>query len=220
MARMRFNGQVPDTVYQKSLDTFAKRHHIRLWQQNGSDAWIGATTQDVSYTVRRMRLTHASDEEIDNERAKVVNDLWLTGCVSSASVMRRELLRQYESSGFPISTDGGVAVLRLNDCGKALPTWMTETRPPTFIRPGFRQAFVAIGNDLVHSNPATLAYTLTKSILAGPIFEGSSGFRTDSAHSGSRTKSAESGARLHWKRPSVTGPELVMPTTLTAELPR
>ncbi|MCU1293514.1 MAG: hypothetical protein JWP08_2364 [Bryobacterales bacterium] len=221
MTRMRFNGQMPDTVYQKSLDTFAKRHHIRLWQQNGSDAWIGATTQDVSYTVRRMRLTHASDEAIDNERAKVVNDLWLTGCVSTASLMRRELLGRYESSGFPISTDGGVAVLRLKDCGEAVPTWRTEAPPPTFIRPGFRQAFVAVGNDLVHSNPATLAYTLTKSILAGAMFEGGSGFRSVSAGSGARTRSGESGARFRWKRPSVTGPELAVPSsTLTAEVLR
>ncbi len=30
ISRLRLNGQLPDSVYQKSLDTFAKRHHIRL----------------------------------------------------------------------------------------------------------------------------------------------------------------------------------------------
>jgi LssY C-terminus len=220
MARLRFNGQVPDTVYQKSLDTFSKRHHIRLWQQDGSDAWVGATTQDVAYTFRRMHLTHASDDAIDNERTKVVNDLWMTGCVSRASVMRRELSRQYESSGFPISTDGGVAILRLNNCPEELPGGMMATQAPTYIRPGFRQAFVAIGNDLIHSNPATLAYTIAKSIVASPL-QGGYSFRTASPRAGhSKSGFGETGARLRWRRPSVTGPELAAPPALTAEILR
>lgn len=27
-----FNGRLPDLVFQQSLDTFAKRHHIRVWK--------------------------------------------------------------------------------------------------------------------------------------------------------------------------------------------
>lgn len=217
MARLRLNGQKPDALYQKSLDTFAKRHHIRLWQQGQSDAWIGATTQDISYAFRGMHMTHAIDEDIDNERAKVVNDLWLTGCVSAASVVPRTGGMQYESVGYPISTDGGVAVLRLNDCDTPLATWMTPIRSQSFRQFTLRRMLVAIGNDLSHSNPVTVAYTLAKNILSGSTLQAANGF-----HGGAgrgvrrRTSLGESASSHRWKRPSVTDPAMSASPLLTA----
>lgn len=217
MTRLRLEGRYPDAVYQKSLDTFSKRHHIRLWQHDGSDAWIGATTQDISYTFRRMHMTHASDGEIDNERAKVVNDLWLTGCVSEASLLRRDQLRFQQPARFPISTDGDVAVLRLNDCQTPSSTWMAGNNPPRVRNYPLSHIFVAVGADLAHSNPLTLGYTLTRAILSGGTVEGTNGFRSTSPLSAhARAHLGDASPRVQWKRPSITDSEMAASPTITA----
>jgi len=41
MTNLKFNGNPPDVAFQKGLDTFAKRHHIRLWRNGQSDVWLG-----------------------------------------------------------------------------------------------------------------------------------------------------------------------------------
>ncbi len=217
MTRLRLNGHIPDAVYQKSLDTFSKRHHIRLWHQPDSDAWLGATTQDISYRFRRMHVTHASDGEIDNERAKVVNDLWLTGCVSEASILHREHLKVQEPAGLPINTDGDVAVLKLNDCHTPLPSWIAGSKAPSVRSYPLSHIFVAIGNDLAHSNPATLGYMLTKATLSGASLD-ANGFRGPSTSNiRSKSRFSENAARLQWKRPSITDPEMGASPTLTAK---
>lgn len=219
MTKLRLNGQLPDSAYQKSLDTFSKRHHIRLWRQHGvSNAWVGATTEDISYTIRRMHVTHATDSDIDNERAKVVNDLWLTGCVSAASMLRRDHLRVQDRPGFPINTDGDVAVLKLNDCQASSPTWIAAGKSQAVPGYSFSRIFVAVGNDLARSNPVTLGYNLTKSILAGRSVESAAGFRSQDGRGGLRSKGGlpDSAAPLKWKRPSITDPEMASSPTLTA----
>ena len=89
MGNLRLNGAVADAEYQKSLNTFSKRHHVRLWKQSQEYVWFGAATEDTGYKLRAMHLTHTSDPLIDNERAKILNDLAYTGCVAAASLITR-----------------------------------------------------------------------------------------------------------------------------------
>ena len=172
MANLKLNGTIPEVSYQKSLDTFSKRHHIRLWEQDGGDAWLGAATEDIAYTVKRMHLTHATDPEIDNERAKVVNDLWLTGCVASASLIDRKALKVMVVNGAAIQTDGRVAALRLNDClvPAALPGINANRRKQA--RSRFIQVARAVGIDIARSNPASLSYNAIKSISNDSVPQG------------------------------------------------
>jgi hypothetical protein len=164
-----------------------------------------------------MHVTHASDGEIDNERAKVVNDLWLTGCVSAASILHRDRLQIQEPAGFPISTDGDVAVLKLNDCQTALPTWMAATKPPSIRTYPLSHIFVAMGADLAHSNPFTLGYTLTRAVLSDAPLEGVNGFRSlSTAGARPRGRVGENASRVQWKRPSITDPEMGASPILTA----
>lgn len=163
MSRLRLNGAAPEFAFQKSLDTFSKRHHIRLWNQQNSDTWLGAATEDVGYTFERMRLTHATDPGIDNERAKVVNDLWLTGCVEAASLLDRDSLKpKVEKGKLPISTDSKIAVLRLNSCTslESRPSAPNGLEPPPPSR--IRQALMAIRTDAARSNLFSLVYYATK----------------------------------------------------------
>ncbi len=189
MAKLTLNGFAADRAYQKSLNTFAKRHHIRLWNQDHSGLWLGAATEDVSYTIRRMHLTHATAPEIDNERAKIVNDLWMTGCVDAASLVERRSLKPVDEKGHALHTDDSIAVLRINDCTtpRATSTVSARNRP----RPRAIQVLAAVGNDVTRSNPVSLAYFMGKSLAGSSYFH----------HGVAQSPKFE--PQLSWRRPSV-----------------
>ncbi|MFL6450877.1 MAG: LssY C-terminal domain-containing protein [Bryobacteraceae bacterium] len=119
MNALTLNGVPSEFVYQKSLDTVQKRHHVRLWKvQYTADAWLGAAAEDTGFRFKRAHWTHSTAPKIDNERGKVVNDLAFTGCLDAAELMSRhspDLLQDPKSKQL-ISTDTDIAVVRLNVC--------------------------------------------------------------------------------------------------------
>ncbi len=161
MSSLKLGGRLQDISYQKSLDTFAKRHHIRLWQDPTSGAWLGAATEDVGYTFHQMHLSHRTDHSIDNERAKVVNDLAYTGCVAKGALVPRTL-KPAEETGTAIVTDGDIAVLRLNSC-REVSGMPSDPQKPIHVRAV--RAAVAIGEDMVRSNPVTVGVGMIKSMV-------------------------------------------------------
>lgn len=186
MSTLTLNGVAQSRVYQKSLDTLARRHHIRLWEQRNSDVWLGAASEDVRLTVRGMHITHAIDSQIDDERAKVVNDLWFTGCVGSASLLSRESLKPIGEKGFSISTDGDIAVLRMNSCRE--PRMVPKAFSASHGDSRIKQAFTAVTNDIARANPLTLA-SIT--------------FRSARASNHRKTNMAVPLQAQGWRRPSV-----------------
>jgi hypothetical protein len=162
MTNLTLNGRSSDAAFQKSLDTFAKRHHIRLWH-NDSGIWLGAATEDVSYAIRAMHLTHATERHVDNERAKVVNDLILTGCVDTGALIPRADFKPAQEDRHSILTDGDVAILKLNSCEHPTPA----ASDPQVTRPSrTRRALIAIAQDLARSNPVSVGLALTQGLLA------------------------------------------------------
>jgi hypothetical protein len=169
MSNLRLNGNVPDAAFEKSLDTFSKRHHIRLWYDENAHAWLGAATEDVSYKFARGHVTHATDGSIDNERAKVVNDLAFTGCIDRGALIPRASLKPAQTPGSSIYTDGDIAVLQLNRCDAPR---LMPTDPPKPVPVKAIQMAIAVGVDLARSNPVSVVLALTKSIVeAGKIRE-------------------------------------------------
>ncbi len=167
METLKLNGKPPDAAYEKSLDTFSKRHHLRLWkQQPGS--WLSAATEDVGYKVRRMRLTHATDLRIDNERAKVVNDLDFTGCVDAATLLKRGSPYADDAHGRWVVTDGNIAVIRLNSCRnpRTMPALEASFAPGRHRR--FIQGLLALRNDIVRSNLVFLGFNTLRIFSAKP----------------------------------------------------
>lgn len=162
MSELKLNGFRPDMSFEKSLNTFSKRHHIRLWRDAQSGAWLGAATEDVRYKFSRAHLTHASDPHIDNERAKVVNDLAFTGCIDRGALIPRASFRSGNQPGSSILTDGDIAVLQLNDCmtARLTPVDPQKPRPIRIIR-----AAIAVGVDIARSNPVSVIYAMTKSLV-------------------------------------------------------
>lgn len=115
MTPLVLNGERPAAEWQKGLNTYARRHHLRVWPAPGAlagePAWLVAATHDIGLTVEARRLTHRVDRRLDLERERVVYDLLLTGCVDSVTYVERP--RVATRSWI---TDGRVAVVRLNAC--------------------------------------------------------------------------------------------------------
>lgn len=162
MSNLKLNGSVPDAAFEKSLNTFARRHHIRLWYDPQSNAWLGAATEDVSYKMYKGHLTHATDKDIDNERAKIVNDLAFTGCVEKGALIPRASLKPAQDFGSSLLTDGDIAVLQLNNC---LAPHAMPFDPPRAVPVRAIRAAIAVGEDMARSNPISVGFALASSLL-------------------------------------------------------
>src|SRR5581483_1597149 len=81
---LMLDNRPPDLVFQKQNNTFAQRHHLRIWKRPdtfaGKPVWVCAATHDIGidFSEQNRTFIHKIDSQIDRERAKVVNDLLLT----------------------------------------------------------------------------------------------------------------------------------------------
>jgi len=113
------NGRPPDLVFQKQNDTFAARHHLRIWQAaarfNGRQVWLCAATHDtgIDFSPENRTFIHKIDSDIDRERAKVVSDLLFTGKVHALALVERDAVphEAVNGTGDRVQTDGRMAVL-------------------------------------------------------------------------------------------------------------
>jgi hypothetical protein len=119
MSILLLDGRPPDMALQKGNNTFAQRHHLRIFRRPGTFAgkpvWVCSSTHDIGidYSDRDRTFIHKIDSDIDKERAKVVNDLLYTGAIRSiALVGRPDIPRNAtNATGDPLRTDGAMAVL-------------------------------------------------------------------------------------------------------------
>jgi hypothetical protein len=115
------DGKPPDMVFEKLNNTFAQRHHLRIWRRpasfSGKPVWAVAATHDIGINFSEADRTfiHKVDSQIDNERAKVVTDLLFTGRVQGIELVDRSNVPQksQNATGDNLETDGKMAVLLL-----------------------------------------------------------------------------------------------------------
>jgi hypothetical protein len=148
----------------KTLNNYSRRHHLRVFDQpdsfNGRPVLAASSTQDIAVTwsFRNTRIIHVIDRNIDNERAKIVNDLVYTGCVDAAELVDRPWVPSETrvATGEKVFTDGAVAVLEINPCRTPLrslqPGESLRVSGGTGQRLG-RQFFLTVGNDFTFNNP-------------------------------------------------------------------
>ena len=113
------DGQKPDIVFQKSTNTFEKRHHVRVWRRPGSfsgkEIWVSSSTHDmgIEFSPQNRTFIHKIDSNIDNERTKVVNDLIFSGHIKAFGLVERTHIPKDASNatGDKLVTDGKMAVL-------------------------------------------------------------------------------------------------------------
>ena len=113
-------GHREDLAFEKVLNTFLKRHHLRLWRTTGTtpegrEIWLGAATHDTGLDVHPGVVSHAIDPDLDAERAKVGADLRVTGRVAAEQLVTRpNPLRQgLTATGGTWKTDGQLLVIDL-----------------------------------------------------------------------------------------------------------
>jgi hypothetical protein len=113
VSSLTIDGRLPDLVFQRSLDTFAKRHHVRIWKigsYRGTDVWVGAATHDISVSRSRgnTKWSHRIDPHIDRERDWVESDLLFAGtAIGYADVKRPQAPKiARNATGDQIVTDG------------------------------------------------------------------------------------------------------------------
>ncbi len=176
MSTLLLNGQAPRFTYSKTLNTFFQRHHLRIFPQSATfenqNVWTSSSTQDtgIGFATGQKSFIHIIDENIDNERAKVVNDLILTGCVDAVELMKRPWvpLDASNSTGDRLITDGEVAVVKLNGCTdpkqadqSVITSEERSTRPSAPLR-ATRNTMLTLRNDLLRGNLIYQGYAGTK----------------------------------------------------------
>ncbi|HEX4750184.1 MAG TPA: LssY C-terminal domain-containing protein [Bryobacteraceae bacterium] len=155
MDTLTLNGVPSAFEYQKSLDTVEKRHHVRLWQEpQRVNVWLGTAAEDVAFRFEVTHWTHSSDPRIDEERAKVVDDLAFTGCLDRAELLTRNLgnVLQDPKKGRPILTDGRIVVLGLNDCSSPKIMVGVDTALPSHPQGRLSRALISFRKGLLGSS--------------------------------------------------------------------
>ena len=143
MRTLLLDDREPDMYRQKTLNTFAKRHHIRFWRQpeqlNGAAVWASTATWDIATTFSfRYGFTHQVQNHIDLERDKVVRDLAFTGCVDEVAYVTPPdaAINSDSERQRGMWSDGRVAVLLLNSCNAParVPESIEYRQPPLSVR--------------------------------------------------------------------------------------
>jgi hypothetical protein len=121
MSRLLLESKRSDFDFQKQNNTFAKRHHLRIWRRpvpfEGKPVWVCSATHDIgiAFSEENRTFIHLIDSEIDRERAKVVSDLLFTSRVKALALVDRPAVprKTKNATGDEVVTDGRMAVLVL-----------------------------------------------------------------------------------------------------------
>lgn len=121
MSILLLDGQKPDLVFQKQYNTFAKRHHLRIFHRparfQDHDVWVCSATHDtgIDFFAPNRTFIHKINSKVDDERRKVLNDLLFTGLVKGQALVARPHVptNGENATGDKLVTDGKMAVLLL-----------------------------------------------------------------------------------------------------------
>lgn len=164
---LTLNGALPTLVYQKSLDTVEKRHHVRLWAHpEFPNLWLAAASEDVGFQFRSAHWTHLTSPIIDAERAKVVNDLAFTGCVETVGLLPRT--SSVERAGFGehlmTETDERIAAVQLTPCIRPHVMPGVQSSSSGIHHRRIYQIFGSVKGDLLRSNIFFMVYNTARAL--------------------------------------------------------
>jgi hypothetical protein len=169
------DGKVPDMNWQKSLDTYSQRDHMRIWQWTGSTGdhpvWLGTASHDRSggFCFKRHQFVHRIDPAIDDERSKIIRDLRAAGCVKSVYLAPRSGAASVteNATGDLLHTDGSIAVVQLRDCHAPVPELASDDEAAPY-KPGnpvfryFRREVMTVRSDLWRANIIYASYDVLR----------------------------------------------------------
>ena len=119
MSVLTLDGRPPDMTFEKQNDTFASRHHIRVWQVQptfqGQPVFVAAATHDIKiyFSKTSRSITHGIDPDIDHERTKVTDDLLFTRQIQAVSLVPRTNIPKdiSNATGDHLQTDSKISAL-------------------------------------------------------------------------------------------------------------
>jgi len=174
ISKQLLNGRAADSTWEKGLDSLAKRHHLRIWSTDdrvqGQPVWLSAAIRETgaSLSLQKMQFIHHVDSDIDNERAMVVRDLTLAGCVDTVHLARRPGMPHSveNATGDELRTDAAIAVVQLKDCENPIfenNSQVAElaSRPPTKLARYLRTEVLS-ARDLWRENVVYGAYDASR----------------------------------------------------------
>jgi hypothetical protein len=178
ISKQLMDGAEAAATWQKGLDSYQKREHLRLWARSdiieGQVVWLGAMTRETGagLSVRQHKFIHHIDKDLDEGREIVARDLSLAGCVEAVYYVRRPEAEHVamNATGDPMRTDGSLQVLQLKDCENPL-FFRTADEPHIAIRPSSwlaRYARMLVMNfktDMVRGNVLYGTFDLTRMMV-------------------------------------------------------
>jgi hypothetical protein len=178
MSRQLVDGQRASATWEKGLDSYAKREHLRLWEREdvveGQTVWLGAMTRETGATLslRQHKFIHHIDADLDQGRGVVVRDLSLAGCVAAVYYLQRPEAAHaaMNATGDPMRTDGSLAVVQLKDCENAVFAQsaggtIMATRPRSKLARYLRMQVLSFKSDLIRGNAVYGAFDLTRMMV-------------------------------------------------------
>jgi hypothetical protein len=181
MRTFLLDGKPEDMNWQKSLNSYGRRDHLRIWQWKADEAarsvndsapnpaqnsiqnqvWLSSSTHDTGavLAIKYKGFVHHIASDIDDERSTVIRELTFAGCVRSVGYVSRPEVpaATYNATGDIMHTDGSVAVIALQDCHPIDPQLGSDPQPDTF-RPGnhafryIRRQILTFKNDVWRAN--------------------------------------------------------------------
>ena len=175
MKTFLMDGKSEDMNWQKGLNSYGRRDHLRIWKwtPEGASApvWVSSSTHDTGaiLSVRYKSFVHHIAPDIDDERAKVVRDLNFAGCVQWVSYVARPAMATItqNATGDLIRTDGSIAVVQLQDCHPVV-TGLSASPSTAGYRPGnhvfryIRREILTFRNDIWRANIIYGAFDLVR----------------------------------------------------------
>ena len=140
MKTLLLDGKPPDMNWQKSLNSYNRRDHLRIWQwsetADSESVWLSSSTHDTRATlsIKHHEFVHHIAPDIDDERSTVIRDLELAGCVRSVHLAARPGMSNLtqNANGDPVRTDGELAVVQLKECQPVVPGLASSTAGTNF----------------------------------------------------------------------------------------
>lgn len=166
MSVLTLDGKEPELAYAKTLNTFFSRHHLRIYSRpgdfEGQQLFTSTATYDsgIGFSIKSRSFIHIINQQIDEERTKVLHDLLLTGCVDGITYVDRPWVPTdaMNATGDTLRTDGRIAVVRLNACASpqmANAEWTSQPgqnlHANPYTRP-IRATMLTLRNDLLRGN--------------------------------------------------------------------
>jgi hypothetical protein len=175
MKTFLLDGKPADMSWQKSLNSYNRRDHLRMWQwsetSDSGSVWLSSSSHDARATlsVKHHEFVHHIAPDIDDERSTVIRDLELAGCVRSVHFVPRPGVSSVtrNANGDTVRTDGNIAIVQLKECQPVL-LGVPSSTAGTHFEPGnrafryLRNQILTFRSDIWRANIIYGAYDLTR----------------------------------------------------------